>query len=65
VSHVVSLNSRKGKRVAQDEHDLGVLDPVTSSRIVAMFEAHGYTLRGAYNSPLLAGAGELVVLSRI
>lgn len=65
VSHVVSLNSRKGKRVAQGEHDIGVLDPVTSSRIVAMFEAHGYTLRGAYNSPLVAGAGELVVLSRI
>jgi putative sugar O-methyltransferase len=65
VSYVVSLNSRKGKHVAQDEADIGVLDPVTSSRIVAMFEAHGYKLCGAYNSPLVAGAGELVVLSRI
>jgi putative sugar O-methyltransferase len=65
ISHVVSLNSRKGKRVAQDEHDIGVLDPVTSTTIVAMFEAHGYTLRGAYNSPLVAGAGELVILSRM
>jgi len=65
VSYVVSLNSRKGKHVAQDEADIGVLDPVTSSRIVAMFEAHGYKLCGAYNSPLVAGAGELVVLSRV
>lgn len=65
VTYVVSLNSRKGKPVAVEEGDIGVLEPVTSGRIVEMFEAHGYRLAGAYNSPLVAGAGELVVLERL
>lgn len=64
VSYVVSLNSREGKHVATGEGDVGVLDPVTSARIVGMFEARGYRLRGRYNRPLVKAAGELVVLER-
>lgn len=65
VSYVVSLNSREGKHVSTGEGDVGVLDPVTSARIVAMFERRGYRVSGRYNRPLVRGAGELVVLERV
>lgn len=72
VTYVVSLNSRHGK----PRHEAaatpdgsgastpGVLDPVTSTRIVAMFEQHGYELLGRYGAPLIYSAGELTVLRR-
>ncbi len=61
VSYVVSLNSRKGKPKAS-EGGIGVLEQVTSARIVEMFEGHGYELLGTYGPPYLRGAGELTVL---
>ncbi len=71
VTYVVSLNSRHGKprRVTTTPEDSGgtapgVLDPVTSSRIVSMFEQSGYELRGRYGAPLLYSAAELTVLKR-
>ena len=64
VKHVVSLNSRLGKPKQSAESKIGVIDPVTSQRIVEMFGAHGYEVRGRYGDPQIRGAGELVVLSR-
>lgn len=64
VSHVVSLNSRGGKHVSTGEGDVGVLEPVTSARIIEMFERRGYTLCATYNRPLISSAGELAVLRR-
>lgn len=72
VTYVVSLNSRRGKpwhagapaSPGPDETAPGVLDAVTSERIVAMFEEHGYSLQGRYGAPLLHSAGELIVLER-
>jgi putative sugar O-methyltransferase len=62
VTYVVSLNSREGKRRATEGIEGGVLDPVTSDRIVEMFGKHGYTVCGRYGEPLIYSAGELVVL---
>jgi putative sugar O-methyltransferase len=64
VTYVVSLNSREGKRRATPGTEGGVLDPVTSDRIVEMFGKHGYTVSGRYGRPLIHSAGELVVLRR-
>lgn len=64
VTFVVSLNSREGKKRADGAGSVGVLDPVTSSRIEDIFEKRGYTLVGRYGSPLLRGAGELIILKR-
>lgn len=64
VTYVVSLNSREGKRRATEGAEGGVLDPVTSARIVEMFGARGYTVSGRYGRPLIYSAGELVVLKR-
>jgi len=61
VSYVVSLNSRKGKPKASDG-GIGVVEQVTSARIVEMFAGHGYELLGSYGPPYLRSAGELVVL---
>jgi putative sugar O-methyltransferase len=61
VSYVVSLNSRKGKPKASDGV-IGVVEQVTSARIVEMFASHGYELLGAYGPPYLRSAGELTVL---
>jgi putative sugar O-methyltransferase len=63
VSYVVSLNSRHGKPKAA-ESEIGVVEQVTSSWIVAMFEQHGYELCRAYGQPHIRSAGELVVLRR-
>lgn len=65
VEHVVSLNSRDGKRRAVEGGEGGVLEPVTSRRIAAMFERHGYQVRGRYGEPLIRSAGEIVVLRRV
>jgi len=64
VTHVVSLNSRDGKKRATEAGSRGVLDPVTSTRIVEIFSKLGYELQGRYGSPLLRGAGELIILQR-
>ena len=61
VSYVVSLNSRKGKPKASDG-GIGVVEQVTSARIVEMFAGHGYEQLGSYGPPYLRSAGELVVL---
>jgi len=64
VAYVVSMNSRVGKPVAASDDAIGVIDPVTSDRIVALFEASGYDLLARYGDPLIQSAGELVVLRR-
>lgn len=64
VEWVVSLNSRLGKPKVSDGHEIGVVDPVTSARIVEIFGRHGFELQGAYGRPLVSSAGELVVLRR-
>jgi putative sugar O-methyltransferase len=61
VAYVVSLNSRKGKPKASDG-GIGVVEQVTSARIVEMFGAHGYQLAGRYGAPHIRSAGELTVL---
>lgn len=64
VSYVISLNSRHGKPRATEGNDVGVIEPVTSDRIVAMFEAHGYETLGRHGDPLVQSSGEVVVLRR-
>jgi putative sugar O-methyltransferase len=64
VTYVVSLNSREGKRQATEGAEGGVLDQVTSDRVVEMFGKRGYTVSGRYGDPLIHSAGELVVLKR-
>lgn len=61
VAWVVSLNSRKGKPKATDG-GIGVVEQVTSARIIAMFSDHGYELVETYGPPFLRSAGELAVL---
>lgn len=63
VRWAVSLNSRLGKPVKTGD-GIGVVDPVTSARIIAMFERRGFELMGTYNSPLIHSAGQLAVLRR-
>ena len=63
VTWAVSLNSRLGKPV-KTEGSIGVVDPVTSARIIDMFERRGFELLGTYNSPLIHSAGQLAVLRR-
>lgn len=63
-AYVVSLNSKAGKPKKSDGHAIGVLEPVTSSRIVTMFEARGYELAGSYDRPLIISAGQIAVLRR-
>jgi putative sugar O-methyltransferase len=61
VGWVVSLNSRKGKPKASDG-GIGVVEQVTSARIIELFGAHGYELVETYGPPYLRSAGELAVL---
>jgi len=63
VSYVVSLNSRAGKPKAADGQ-IGVVDQVTSARIIALFEARGYELLGRHGNPLIQSSGELAILRR-
>ena len=64
VSYVVSLNSIVGKRKAAANTEGGVIDPVTSDRIITMFEARGYELAERHGDPLIQSAGEMVILHR-
>jgi putative sugar O-methyltransferase len=64
VSHVVSLNSILGKARAADGDEGGVIDPVTSEQIVAMFQACGYELLERHGDPLIQSAGEIAILRR-
>jgi putative sugar O-methyltransferase len=61
---VLSLNSKLGKPKASDGNAIGVIDPVTSDRIVTMFLERGYELLGTYGDPLIQGAAELAILRR-
>jgi hypothetical protein len=63
VKYIVSLNSFAGKPSAAD-HKIGVLDAVTSPRIIEWASELGYSLAGRYRSPLVKSAGEIVVLTR-
>jgi len=64
VAYVVSLNSRLGKPMAADDNDIGVIDPVTSGRIIGWFEAAGYELLERSGDPLIQSAGEVAILRR-
>jgi putative sugar O-methyltransferase len=64
IRHAVSLNSRLGKPKVSDGNAIGVIDPVTSSSIVRMFEERGFRLVGSYDGPLINSAAQLVVLER-
>lgn len=64
VRYVVSLNSRAGKRRAEEGKAGGAIDPVTSEFIVERFGEYGFEVAGRYGEPLLVSAGELVVLRR-
>ncbi|MDQ4008818.1 MAG: putative sugar O-methyltransferase [Actinomycetota bacterium] len=64
VTYAVSLNSKLGKRTAVDGQEGGVVDPVTSGRIVGMFESRGYSHVGSYQDPLIRSAGEITVFKR-
>lgn len=62
--YVVSLNSVKGKPKTSDGHQIAVVEPVTSGRIVSMFETRGYELMSTYGRPLIISAGEIAVLRK-
>jgi putative sugar O-methyltransferase len=64
IRYAVSLNSRLGKPKKSDGHEIGVQDPVTSARIIAMFERRGFTLQATYDAPLVNSAGQVAVLRR-
>lgn len=64
VPYVVSLNSKLGKPKAGDGQTSGVIDPITSDRIITMFRERGYELLGTYGDPLVQGAAELAILRR-
>ena len=63
VKYIVSLNSFAGKPSAAN-HEIGVLDAVTSPRIIEWSESLGYEVAGRYRSPLVKSSGEIVVLKR-
>ena len=64
VRYVVSYNSILGKPKRVEGVEGGVLDPVTSARIVEMFQRRGYRLLQAYRDPLVVSAAEIAVLER-
>lgn len=64
VRYAVSLNSRDGKPKSTKQGEWGVIDQVTSDRVVEMFQRRGFTLLGRYDAPFLRSAGQLVVLGR-
>jgi putative sugar O-methyltransferase len=65
VTYVVSLNSINGKPTADTMTEGGVIEAVTSARIIEFFEQRGYALRGRYRDPLIVSAGEIAVLERL
>ena len=64
VRYAVSYNSVHGKPKKVEGHEGGVLDPMTSSRIIDMFERRGYHLLRTYRDPLVVSAAEIAVLER-
>lgn len=64
ITYAVSLNSRLGKPKAKKAGDWGALDPVTSARIIEMFDAQGLELVGQYDAPVVRSAGQLNVFRR-
>jgi len=64
VQYAVSFNSVLGKPKKVEGSEGGVLDPVTSSRIIEMFERRGYRLLHTYRDPLVVSAAEVAVLER-
>jgi putative sugar O-methyltransferase len=64
VEWVVSLNSRSGKAVQDEENPIGVRTPVTSASIVGAFEARGYRVVATYGDPLIQHNVELAILRR-
>lgn len=64
IRYAVSLNSRLGKPKRTTGNAIGVIEPVTSSLIIDLFTARGFELLGAYDSPVVSGAGQLAVLGR-
>jgi hypothetical protein len=57
-------HSRRVLLLSDGHLNVGVIEPVTSDRIVAMFEAHGYETLGRHGDPLVQSSGEVVVLRR-
>jgi hypothetical protein len=64
VRYVVSYNSIHCKPQKVEGAEGGVIDPVTSSRIIDMFERRGYRLLHTYRDPLVVSAAEIAVLER-
>jgi hypothetical protein len=64
VRYVVSLNSRLGKPTKAEGNEVGVVEPVTSARVITMFEKHGFDLEATYDGPLVNSAGQVAVLKR-
>ncbi len=64
IRYAVSLNSLLGKPKRSEGHEIGVNDPVTSARIITMFERRGFSLQATYDAPLVRGAGQVAVLRR-
>jgi putative sugar O-methyltransferase len=64
VTYVLSLNSILGKPKAAAGKDGGVLDPVTSTTIIKLFEQRGYSLLATYRDPLIVSAGEIAIMQR-
>lgn len=64
VRYALSVNSANGKPKKVEGKEGGVLDPVTSARIIDMFQRRGYRLLGTYRDPLVVSAAEIAVLER-
>jgi putative sugar O-methyltransferase len=64
VQYAVSYNSVHGKPRNVAGAEGGVLNPVTSAKIIEMFQSHGYRLLSTYRDPLVVSAAEIAVLER-
>ena len=62
--YAVSYNSLHGKPRKVEGQEGGVLDPVTSPRIIDMFQRRGYRLLRTYRDPLVVSAAEIAVLEQ-
>lgn len=64
VRYAVSYNSVHGKPKKILGPEGSALDPVTSARIIDMFQRRGYRLLHTYRDPLVVSAAEIAVLER-
>lgn len=64
VRYAVSFNTKHGKPRKVEGREGGVLEPVTSARIIDMFRQRGYRLLDTYRRPLVVSAAEIAVLER-